>query len=168
MAGVRAEQTSRPGLLQPLVWSEHWGQGTGRCGSTDPERSQGWEALGGSPESIKDLCQPLPCPWSPPSLWPLPLGGPRHFSLPLPTSWTLSLVAVRADGGGFDGMGQGSCQRCGPGARADVCPGASLSLPRAEILGCMPFPLTQELASATHSHPLPRPQPHPHLARRQL
>lgn len=54
-------------------------------------------------------------------------------------------------------MGQGGCQRCGPGARADVCPGASLSLPRAEIPGCMPFPLTQELAAATQSHLLPDP-----------
>lgn len=45
-------------------------------------------------------------------------------------------------------MWQGSCQRCGPGVRADVCPGASLSLPRAEIPGCMPSHLTQELASA--------------------
>lgn len=58
-------------------------------------------------------------------------------------------------------MGQGSCQRCGPGVRADVRPGASLSLPRVEIPGCMPFPLTQELASATHRHLYPDPSLNP-------
>lgn len=107
MAGVRAEQTAWPGLLQPLVWSEHWGQGTGRCGSTDPERSQGWEALGGSPESIKDLCHTLALPLVA-SLIVASASrrAQAYFSLPLPTSWTLSPVAVRADGGGLMAWGR--------------------------------------------------------------
>lgn len=82
--------------------SEHWGQGTGRCGSMGPERSQGWEALGGSPESIKDLCHTLALALvTSLTVASASRRAQAYFSLPLPTSWTLSLVAVRADGGGL-------------------------------------------------------------------
>ena len=63
--------------------------------------------------------------------------GCQAVSLPLPASghrvpWPSGL---RRKSGRH---GAGSCQGSGPRLRADVCPGASLSLPRAEIPGRMP------------------------------
>lgn len=57
---------------------------------------------GGSPESIKDLCHTLALALVT-SLIVASASrrAQAYFSLPLPTSWTLSLVAVRADGGGL-------------------------------------------------------------------
>lgn len=156
-AGVRAEQTAWPGLLQTLVWSrqdvcsEHWGQGTGCYGSTGPERSQGWEALGGSHESIKDLCHTLALPLvTSLTVASVSRRAQAYFSLSVPTSWTLSLVAVRADGGGLMVWGRAAANTVVLGreltsVQEHLCPCQGLGFSAA----CLP--LTQELASATHS-----------------
>lgn len=116
---------------------------------------QGWEAQWGGERGIPRVqyrsVTPLACPWSFPSLWPLPLGESPGIFLPAPPH-LLDMESRGCQGRWWRaaGMWQGCCQRHGPGVRADVCPGASLSLPRAEIPGCMPSRLTHELASASH------------------
>lgn len=61
--------------------------------------------------------------------------------------------------------GRASAEAVAPGVRADVCPGASVCLPRVELSEPHAFTVTQKPASVPQSRPPPGPRPHPSTAR---